>query len=126
MSTPHERVVIVGASPKPERYAHKALVALRQHGHEVLPFNPTLPAEEIEGLPLVKDLAQVAGPVDTVTMYVGEKISAGMTDALLTLRPRRVIFNPGAENALLAVALEKAGIRCEDACTLVMLATGQF
>lgn len=128
MSTSHkqERVVIVGASHKPDRYAHKALLALRQHGHEVIPVNPTLPVGEIEGIPVVRDLADVAGPVDTITMYVGEKISAGMTDKLAALRPRRVIFNPGAENAILAVALEQAGIKCEDACTLVMLATGQF
>lgn len=125
-SIPHERVVIVGASHKPDRYAHKALLALRQHGHEVIPVNPTLPVDEIEGVPVMRDLGEVTGPVDTVTMYVGEKISAGMADKLVVLRPRRVIFNPGAENALLAVTLEQAGIRCEDACTLVMLATGQF
>lgn len=121
-----ERVVIVGASPKPDRYAHKALLALRRHGHEVVPVNPTLTTTEIEGVPVVHDVGEVTGPVDTVTMYVGEKISAGLEDKLIALRPRRVIFNPGAENAILAVDLERAGIKCEDACTLVMLSTGQF
>lgn len=126
MSTGTERVVILGASPKPDRYAHKAQLALRQHGHEVVPVNPTLATSEIEGVPVAHDLSEVTGQVDTVTMYVGEKISAGLKDKLVALKPRRVIFNPGAENALLAVDLEKAGIKCEDACTLVLLGTGQF
>ncbi len=124
MST--ERVVIVGASPKPDRYAHKALMALRRHGHEVVPVNPTLGLDEIEGIPVVHDVGDVSGKVDTVTMYVGEKTSAGMTDKLVALKPRRVIFNPGAENQALAKALTAAGIESEAACTLVMLATDQF
>lgn len=126
MSTGKERVVILGASPKPDRYAHKAQLALRQHGHEVVPVNPTLTTTEIEGVPVAHDLSEVTGQVDTVTMYVGEKISTGLKDKLVALKPRRVIFNPGAENALLSVDLEKAGIKCEDACTLVLLGTGQF
>ncbi|HEY1051789.1 MAG TPA: CoA-binding protein [Prosthecobacter sp.] len=124
MST--ERVVIVGASPKPDRYAHKAQLLLHGRGHQVVPVNPTLSVAEIEGIPVVHDLSEVTGPVDTVTMYVGEKTSAGLKDKLIALKPKRVIFNPGAENALLALELEKAGIKCEDACTLVMLSTGQF
>lgn len=124
MST--ERVVIVGASPKPDRYAHKALVALQRHGHTVVPVNPTLSLAEIDGIPVVHDVGEVTGEVDTVTMYVGEKTSAGMTEKLVALKPRRVIFNPGAENAALADALTAAGIEAQEACTLVLLATDQF
>lgn len=119
-----ERVVIVGASNNPERYSHRALLLLRQHGHEVVPVHPRL--AEIEGIPVVSDLSGIAGPVDTVTMYVGAAISAGLLDKLIALKPHRVIFNPGAENAALAAALQKAGIACEEACTLVLLNTGQF
>ncbi|WP_395737227.1 CoA-binding protein [Prosthecobacter sp.] len=119
-----ERVVIVGASNNPERYSHRALELLRKHGHEVVPVHPAL--AEIEGVPVVADLSRIAGPVDTVTMYVGEAISAGMQEKLAALKPRRVIFNPGAENAPLADALQKAGIACEEACTLVLLKTGRF
>jgi predicted CoA-binding protein len=119
-----ERVVIVGASNNPERYSHRALLLLRKHGHEVVPVHPKL--AEIEGIPVVADLSLIAGPVDTVTMYVGPAISSGLQDKLIALKPRRVIFNPGAENASLAEALQKAGIACEEACTLVLLNTGQF
>lgn len=119
-----ERVVIIGASNNPERYSHKALLLLRRHGHEVVLVHPKL--AEIEGIKVVPDVSDITGPVDTVTMYVGAAISAGLTEKLAALRPRRVIFNPGAENAVLAGALEKAGIVCEEACTLVLLNTGQF
>lgn len=119
-----ERVVIVGASDNPERYSHRALLLLRKHGHEVVPVHPKL--AEVEGIPVVADLSTISGTVDTVTMYVGAAISAGLKDILTVLKPRRVVFNPGAENALLAEALQKAGIACEEACTLVLLNTGQF
>jgi len=119
-----ERVVIVGASDNPERYSHRALLLLRKHGHEVVPVHPRL--AEIEGVPVVADLSLISGPVDTVTMYVGAAISAGLQEKLIALKPGRVIFNPGAENASLADALQKAGIASEEACTLVLLNTGQF
>lgn len=119
-----EKVVVIGASNNPERYSHRALLLLRKHGHAVVPVHPKL--AEIEGIPVVADVGLISGPVDTVTMYVGPAISSGLQDKLVALKPGRVIFNPGAENASLAQALQKAGIACEEACTLVLLNTGQF
>lgn len=119
-----ERVVIVGASDRPDRYAHKALLALRRHGHDTVLVHPRL--KEIEGLPVHASLSEVTAPVDTVTLYVGPAASADMAADLIALKPRRVIFNPGAENAELQSSLAAAGIRPEEACTLVLLATGQF
>ena len=119
-----ERVAIIGASDNPERYSHKALLLLRQHGHEVVPVHPKL--SEIEGVPVVADLSMITGPVDTVTLYVGPAISLTLKDKLIALNPKRVIFNPGTENAPLQSTLTSAGIACEEACTLVLLHTGQF
>jgi hypothetical protein len=124
MTQKTERVVIVGASDNPERYSHRAQLLLKQHGHEVVPVHPKL--AQIEGVPVVADLSAITGPVDTVTMYVGPAISAGLGDKLAALKPRRVIFNPGTENAVLEQQLSAAGIACEEACTLVLLNTGQF
>jgi len=120
----HERVLIVGASDKPDRYAHKALVSLRRHGHEVVLVHPRL--KEIEGLPVHSDVSGITGAVDTVTMYVGPAISAGLGDKLTALKPKRIIFNPGSENPELQGRLSAAGIQVEEACTLVLLATDQF
>lgn len=124
MSQKTERVVIVGASDNPERYSHRAQLLLRQHGHEVVPVHPKL--AQIEGVPVVADLSAVSGPVDTVTMYVGPAVSAGLGHKLVALKPRRILFNPGTENALLQQQLSAAGILCEEACTLVLLNTAQF
>ncbi len=123
MSTP-QRVVIVGASDKPERYAHKAMRSLLQHGHEVVLVHPRL--QEIEGRRVLADVSEIEGTVDAVTLYVGPAISAGLAEALIALKPRRVLFNPGAENPALASQLRAAGIQTEEVCTLVLLATGAF
>ena len=67
---------------------------------------------------------EIDQPVDTLTVYVNSKISNGLKNDILKLNPRRVIFNPGAENEKLAEFLESAGIEVVIACTLVMLDTG--
>ncbi len=126
MPNPHksERVVIVGASDKADRYSNMAQHLLLEHGHTVVPVHPKL--AEIDGLAVVADLDHVTGAVDTVTMYVGPAISTGLKDKLVQLKPGRVIFNPGTENPELEKALNEAGIGTEEACTLVLLRTGGF
>lgn len=124
MSHRSERVVILGASDKPERYAYRAFAMLRDHGHEPVPVHPVL--AEIEGVAVAKDLPSVAGGVDTLTLYVNPAIAASLADEILALRPGRVIFNPGTESPALQARLAEAGIPFEEACTLVLLGTGQF
>lgn len=117
-------VAVIGASPKPERYAYMAFKRLQEHGHKVFLINPAV--SEIEGHSVFATLKDLPEPMDTVTMYVGAAKSSLLQDDLLTLKPRRVIFNPGAENPGLQTALENAGIEVQEACTLVLLGTGQF
>ena len=124
MSAGRQRVVVLGASDKPERYSHQAVRLLLEHGHEVVPVHPR--EKVVAGLAVVPDLAHVTGPVDTLTLYVGAAISSSLQPQIVALRPARVIFNPGAENPDLQAALAAQGIRTEAACTLVLLRTGQF
>ncbi len=119
-----ETVAVIGASSKPERYSNQAIRLLREHGHTVLPVNPA--QTKIEGLPVFRNIDALPRPVDTVTLYVSPAHSAPLLPALLALQPRRVIFNPGAENPALENELQKAGINVEEACTLVLLRTRQF
>jgi uncharacterized protein len=119
-----ETVVVLGASANPERYSNRAVRMLRENGYEVIPVHPAL--ERVEGIPVQPSLDQIHGPVDTVTVYVNPQHSEGMIESLLALGPERVIFNPGSESAKLAAALQASGIRCVEACTLVLLTTGQF
>ena len=120
-----ENVVVVGASSNPDRYAYKALLLLAEHGHQVFPVNPR--EKEILGHAVYARLADIpAVPIDTVTLYVGTERSTHLLADLRALRPKRVIFNPGAENPALAEALRSEGIVCIEACTLVLIKTAQF
>ena len=119
-----ERVVILGASDKPDRYANQAFHLLRQHGHEVVPVHPAL--EMIEDVPVVKSLREVEGNIDTVTIYLRPEVSEPLTEDLIRLRPNRVILNPGTESPNLSGELGRAGISVVPACTLVLLHTGQY
>ncbi|MGA0333140.1 MAG: CoA-binding protein [Kiritimatiellia bacterium] len=124
MTSNSKTVVVVGASRKPDRYSYKAVEALQGEGYRVVPMHPA--GGMLLGEEVLRSLAELRGPVDTVTMYVRESVSDDMEEALLGLRPRRVVFNPGAENARLASVLQAAGVETLEACTLVMLRTGQF
>lgn len=124
MGEEKQRVVVLGASPKRDRYSNQAVRLLVERGHDVVPVHPT--ADFIEGLKAFHDLSDIEGHVDTLTVYVSAARSSPLQDDILELRPDRVIFNPGAENPALRESLEQHGIRSKEACTLVLLRTGQF
>jgi predicted CoA-binding protein len=117
-------VAILGASPKPDRYAYQALQLLREYGHRTLPVNPAF--DEILGEKCYPRISDAPGPIDTVTLYLGESRSNPLIDEIVSAKPRRIIMNPGAENSALAAKAEEAGIEVVEGCTLVMLRTGQF
>ncbi len=117
-------VAVLGASAKPERYSNKAVKLLVKKGYTVFPVHPSL--SEIDGIPVYRSLTDVQSSLDTVAVYVSPELSNHMRDEILQAKPRRVIFNPGAENPILARELQQAGIEVVNACTLVMLTTGQF
>ena len=119
-----ETVAILGASPKPDRYAYKAFRMLRDHGHRAIPINPAF--EDILGEKCYPKIADAPRPLDTITMYLGEARSNPLIDEIIAAKPRRIIMNPGAENPALAAQAEEAGIEVVEGCTLVMLQTGQF
>ena len=119
-----ETVAVMGASPKPDRYAYRAMQMLREHGHRPIPVNPAF--DEILGETCYRSIADVAKPIDTVTMYLGKQRSDPLIDDIVNAKPRRIIMNPGAENDALAAKARDAGIEVDYACTLVMLQTGNF
>ncbi len=119
-----ETVVVVGASPKQDRYSNKAQNLLREYGHTVIPIYPTY--KEIDGVATCPTLKDVAAKVDSVTLYVNPQRGEAMIDDILALRPNRVIFNPGTESEKMQAAFAAAKIEAINACTLVMLRTDQF
>jgi hypothetical protein len=101
-----------------------AVKMLSEKGHVVFPVHPAL--SEIDGIRAFKRLADIPLSVHTVTVYLAPQRSGPLAAEILAARPKRVIFNPGAENDELARALRHAGISTLEACTLVLLRTGQF
>jgi len=119
-----EKVVVLGASPKRERYSNMAQRLLMEIGCTVIPVNPG--QAEIEKLPVTRQLSEIVGPVDTVTMYVSPDVSEKLANELIRIKPSRVIFNPGTESPALQAALASQGITVQEACTLVLIRTGQW
>jgi uncharacterized protein len=118
-----KKTLVIGASEKPERYSYKALQMLQKHGIEVEALaQRSGRVEHIQfhtGFPSLQD-------IDTVTLYINAQRQQDYEGYIISLQPRRVIFNPGTENGALVKKLEAAGIVCEEACTLVLLQTGQY
>ena len=117
------KILIIGASTNPDRYAHRAALKLLQHGHQIEILG--LREGEITGHPIQTGEPDLAD-IDTVTLYVGPRNSGQYLNYLKKIRPQRVIFNPGAENPALASQLQANGIEPVEACTLVMLSVGTF
>lgn len=119
-----QRVLVLGASPKKDRFSNKAVRELLKNGHEVIPVHPT--AEKVEGLKVISDLSKVEGQIDSLSLYLSPDLSSKQKDLIKDLNPKRVIFNPGTENVELERYLQKNGIKTQRACTLVLLASGRF
>ena len=118
-----KKTVVLGATPNPERYAYLATSRLKKAGHEVLPVGNK--KGEIEGIVIENGTPQYEG-VDTVTLYLNPDNQKPYYDYILSLKPKRIIFNPGTENWELVKLAKEQGIETEIACTLVMLSIGNY
>ena len=115
--------LVLGASPDPQRYSHLAVKRLVGHGHAVVAVGRR--AGSVEGVRIEGELPPGAA-IDTITIYLNIDNQRMWEDRLLALAPRRIIFNPGAENPAFARRAAEAGIETLDACTLVLLSLGTF
>ncbi len=119
-----ETVAVIGASPKPDRYAFKAVELLQAYGHKPIPVNPAF--EEVLGEKCYPNISAAPQPIETVTLYLRSARSNPLIDEILSIKPRRIIMNPGAENETLAEKARARDIEVIEGCTLVMLRTGTF
>ena len=121
------KVAILGASPKPERYSHKAQRLLEDFGHETFPIS--LAGEDIlgrTGYRSIQEIPEEERPIHTVTVYLAPERFAEVIDDVIQFHPGRVILNPGTESPESTELLRDAGIHVVEACTLVILGTGEF
>ena len=118
-----KKTLVIGASENPDRYSNKAIKALVTHNHEVVAIG--LREGNVTGVPFNAEKKDFEN-IDTVTLYIGPRNQPEYYQYILKLKPQRVIFNPGTENAEFIIQLKTAGIYPEIACTLVLLSTGQY
>lgn len=118
-----KKTLVIGASENVDRYSNKAIKALVSHGHEVVAIG--LRKGEVAGVSFDAEKKAFEN-IDTVTLYVGPQNQPEYYQYIENLKPRRVIFNPGTENPEFISQLKASGIYPEIACTLVLLATGQY
>ncbi len=120
-----KKTVVLGASTNPSRYSNLAIRMLDEAGHEFVPVG--IKNGEILGKQIlnIEDKPQI-DDVHTISLYLSAKNQKEWYDYILNLSPKRLIFNPGAENPELNKLAMDRGIKVENSCNLVLIRTGQF
>lgn len=118
-----KKTLVLGASQNPQRYSYLAIQRLAAHQQPVVAIGAK---QGQVGETVIETEKKAFDDIDTVTLYLNPIRQKEYYDYILSLHPKRIIFNPGAENDELADLAEKNGIQAQEACTLVLLSTGQF
>lgn len=120
-----KKTVIIGATTDSSRYAYLAAGMLTSYHHEIVPVG--IKKGEVYGKQILDIFERPAiADVDTVTLYIGPQRQPEHYDYILSLKPKRIIFNPGTENDELETKASAEGIEVLEACTLVMLRSNQY
>lgn len=118
-----KRTLVLGASDNPSRYSYLAIQRLRNYGHPVFAIGKkNVLVSDVE----VNTEQKKFNNIDTVTLYLNPLHQKDYYNYILSLKPKRIIFNPGAENEELSELAKRNGIKSVEACTLVLLSTGQY
>jgi uncharacterized protein len=123
MPAQEKKTLVLGASNNPDRYSYLAINRLRGKGHPVVAIGQR---QVMAGDVAIETEKKPFDGVDTVTLYLNPTRQKEYYDYILSLHPKRIIFNPGAENPELFALARANGIQPLEACTLVLLSTNQF
>lgn len=118
-----KKTLVLGASDNPERYSYLAVKKLQAYNHDVIAIGRKT---STIGNILIQKEKTVIEDIDTVTLYLNPQAQKEYYDYILSLKPKRIIFNPGTENEELENLATANNIQPIEACTLVMLSTGQY
>jgi predicted CoA-binding protein len=118
-----KKTLVIGASLNPSRYSNFVIQKLVAHGHEVVALG--LKAGNIGGVKVETDMLPYED-LHTITLYLNPNNQKVYYDYIVSLKPKRVIFNPGTENPELYQILSEHDIPFEAACSLVLLSTNQY
>ena len=123
MSQTTKPTIVLGASPNPSRYAYLAVKKLQHYKHPVYPVGKK--KGKIDQIEIINHF-EIHPDIHTITLYLNADNQKVHYDYILNTKPKRIIFNPGAENPELEALANIQGIETEEACTLVMLSSGQY
>ena len=118
-----KKTLVLGASPDPIRFSYKAIKSLLRYGHPVVALGNK--DGDIQGVQIQTGLPSLE-EIDTVALYLNPYKQKEYYDYLISLQPRRIIFNPGTENNELMDLANKSGIQVVEDCTLIMLNTDRY
>jgi len=119
----NKKTVVIGASEKPGRYANIAVERLMRYGHDVVPVG--LRKGKINNIEILTGQPEIEA-VHTITLYIRPQLQKALYSYLISLKPKRIIFNPGTENKEFEKLAANSGIEVTEACTLVMLSIGSY
>jgi len=119
----NKTTLVIGASENPARYSNLAINRLKKHKHQVFAVGKRKGV--IAGV-MIETEKKYYQDIDTITLYINPSLQKEYYDYIISLHPRRIIFNPGTENEELADLALQNGILSQEACTLVLLSTDQY
>ncbi|MEO6540936.1 MAG: CoA-binding protein [Ferruginibacter sp.] len=118
-----KKTLVLGASSNPARYSNLAINRLKSQQHPVVAIGKR--AGNVAGIPIETGMVPI-NEIDTITLYLNPANQKEYYDYIISLHPKRIIFNPGTENDELAELAIQNGVKPLEACTLVLLSTGQY
>ena len=118
-----KNTIVLGASANPQRYSYIALNKLKAYGHPVVAIGKK--TSSVNNIEIITGMPQVNN-VNTITLYLNPANQKPYYDYIISLKPERIIFNPGSENPELVSLANQNGIATLEACTLVLLSTNQY
>jgi uncharacterized protein len=118
-----KNTLVLGASDNPARYSYLAINKLRVYKHPVFAIGKKKAI--VADVPIETDQKYFEN-INTITLYLNPLHQKAYYNYILSLKPERIIFNPGTENDELAELAAMNNIETTEACTLVMLSTNQY
>jgi predicted CoA-binding protein len=118
------KTAVIGVTPNSNRYAFKAVTMLTEHKYPVVALG--FRNGSVAGNEIILNWPQSIDNLKVITLYIGAPRQPEFYDYLISLNPKKIIFNPGTENEEFYSKLTNVGIEYEEACTLVLLSTGVY
>ena len=119
----NKKTLVLGASENTERYSNMAILRLLTKEQSVVAIGQRV--GEVAGIKIQTKQVPFTN-IDTITLYLNPSRQRDYYNYIISLEPKRVIFNPGTENPEFYQLLKSNNIKVEVACTLVLLGTNQY